>query len=304
MYEAQVVTNSPEMDFAISSLLGPPMQLSTEQFHSPSQNENYANISEYHPPLNMVLDETISSEQSNYSVAKCDASLEDGCHIGATSNSFVPISSDIYQQPDNTIHTSSVSYETNTKWFEDDIDFSKILLCCNSEDDGGAIEVDGFNLAFSENTFFGNDEYAPTGFIEPGKLSNIEVATTELSNSSCDTTNDGCDLLTSQQNANETADAGAADVTMAIAENMESTVVIQGQASSASSVSQLNCLYCSKTFRYSSRLKRHMTTHQNKQYPCHICHKYFSRIDVMEVHIARTHYKTNLKQAGKGVSEY
>ena len=49
------------------------------------------------------------------------------------------------------------------------------------------------------------------------------------------------------------------------------------------------CPHCSKTFQYCSRLQRHMTVHQSKQYKCKICDKYFSRLDVMETHVARTH---------------
>ena len=49
------------------------------------------------------------------------------------------------------------------------------------------------------------------------------------------------------------------------------------------------CPHCSKTFQYCSRLQRHLTVHQSKQFKCKICDKYFSRLDVMETHVARTH---------------
>merc|ERR1712110_428696 len=73
--------------------------------------------------------------------------------------------------------------------------------------------------------------------------------------------------------------------------NLLTTVEVKQKYDRSKPPSSYNCQHCSKTFRYSSRLKRHLTTHQKKQYPCRICHKLFSRVDVMEVHIARTHLK-------------
>ena len=56
-----------------------------------------------------------------------------------------------------------------------------------------------------------------------------------------------------------------------------------------SSTNLFHCPHCSKSFQYSSRLQRHLTVHQSKQFKCKICDKYFSRLDVMETHVAKTH---------------
>ena len=53
------------------------------------------------------------------------------------------------------------------------------------------------------------------------------------------------------------------------------------------------CPHCSKAFQYSSRLQRHLTVHQSKQFECKICFKFFSRMDVMETHVAKTHRGLN-----------
>ena len=50
-----------------------------------------------------------------------------------------------------------------------------------------------------------------------------------------------------------------------------------------------HCHSCDKSFRYSSRLQRHLTTHQRKQFHCTICDKYFSRMDVLSTHMERVH---------------
>ena len=53
------------------------------------------------------------------------------------------------------------------------------------------------------------------------------------------------------------------------------------------------CPHCAKAFQYSSRLQRHLTVHQSKQFECKICFKFFSRLDVMETHVAKTHRGSN-----------
>jgi len=53
------------------------------------------------------------------------------------------------------------------------------------------------------------------------------------------------------------------------------------------------CPHCTKAFQYSSRLQRHLTVHQSKQFECKICFKFFSRLDVLETHVAKTHRGSN-----------
>ena len=173
---------------------------------------------------------------------------------------------------------SHVGYESSSvKWFEDDVDLTKILLC-NAE---GEIEVDEFNLGFSENILFGNEE-DPQQLTKDNKISssNLQATSLELNNNY----EDG-NFLLSKSKPNDVVDI---EVEQCDVSTIRDKIPIK---SDQPSTNPFNCHHCCKSFRYSSRLKRHMTTHQNKQYPCHICHKLFSRIDVMEVHISRTHYK-------------
>lgn len=63
------------------------------------------------------------------------------------------------------------------------------------------------------------------------------------------------------------------------------------------------CAHCPKSFQYGSRLQRHLTTHQSKQFPCKVCDKYFSRRDVMEAHVIRVHRSNRLSSASSSSSE-
>jgi len=50
------------------------------------------------------------------------------------------------------------------------------------------------------------------------------------------------------------------------------------------------CPHCPKTFRYSSRLQRHLTSHdERKRFACEDCGKLFSRPDVVATHRAKIH---------------
>jgi uncharacterized Zn-finger protein len=64
----------------------------------------------------------------------------------------------------------------------------------------------------------------------------------------------------------------------------------------------LQCPHCLKTFQYSSRLQRHLTVHQNKQFLCKLCSKFFSRLDVLKTHVARTHKMTSTTSSLAGSS--
>jgi len=73
------------------------------------------------------------------------------------------------------------------------------------------------------------------------------------------------------------------------------TSLLQVESSPSSDVSDgkllpFPCVKCPKSFQFRSRLQRHMTTHQSKQYRCNGCGKYFSRRDVMEAHMRRIHH--------------
>ena len=53
-----------------------------------------------------------------------------------------------------------------------------------------------------------------------------------------------------------------------------------------------HCTHCDKAFRYESRLQRHLTAHREKQFPCDVCNKYFSRQDVLISHQTKVHGST------------
>ena len=198
--------------------------------------------------------------------------------------------------PENIELISNPAVEESTvQWFEEDVDLTKIFLC-NTE---GDLEVDEFNLGFSENILFGSEEDHQQ-VIKEDKTSASEL----LEERTCLELNNNYEsgiLDFHPQNVHENTTVrnetknGNSD--LPITSNKEPLE----RDSSKSNKNPFNCVYCCKSFRYSSRLKRHLTTHQNKQYPCRICHKLFSRIDVMEVHIARTHIKAHQQKLKKEV---
>lgn len=185
---------------------------------------------------------------------------------------------------------SNIQDNTDAQWFEEDVDLTKIFLC-NTE---GAL--DEFNLGFSENILFGSvdDPQSTTKLDKTSDNVNIveNNTTFELNN------NINCEsyATTSTRQPDTNGDPSKIN-SNEIVSNIPSLSVqdakSESKRDSTSAKTPFNCPHCSKSFRYSSRLKRHLTTHQNKQFPCRICHKLFSRIDVMETHIARTHFKTH-----------
>ena len=50
-----------------------------------------------------------------------------------------------------------------------------------------------------------------------------------------------------------------------------------------------HCQHCPKSFQYVSRLQRHASSHQGKQFRCEVCDKLFSRVDVLASHRNRIH---------------
>ena len=178
------------------------------------------------------------------------------------------------------VSSQDASDINNVQWFEDDVDLTKIFLC-NTE---GDLEVDEFNLGFSENILFGNvDDQQQLPKMDKNESSS------NLDHTTCTELNNNYETNYSPLPQEKVNPVTKTEVTSG---NFSSSITQNKSSSERCDTSKppFSCHYCSKSFRYSSRLKRHLTTHQNKQYPCRICHKLFSRVDVMEVHIARTHF--------------
>ena len=194
----------------------------------------------------------------------------------------------------NPQETSDIS-SNEAQWFEEDVDLTKIFLG-NTE---GAL--DEFNLGFSENILFGSVD-DPQHLTKENKASEDDTDVVEQNvcfelnnNINCDN-NISSSIYPSHDNtegSNIVSNDGANEKLSTSPSILDKRLESKRDNTSCSTKSPFNCQFCSKSFRYSSRLKRHLTTHQNKQYPCRICHKLFSRVDVMEVHIARTHFKTH-----------
>ena len=181
-----------------------------------------------------------------------------------------------FQQP----ISGQADCEPGVQWFEEDVDLTKIFLCSND----GDLDVDEFNMGFSENILFASEE-------ESQQLTKKgQESSTNLMSATCLELNNNCEYRESTISKEKITD-GDRLLEQSNETNLLTTVEVKQKYDRSKPPSSYNCKHCSKTFRYSSRLKRHLTTHQKKQYPCRICHKLFSRVDVMEVHIARTHLK-------------
>ena len=215
------------------------------------------------------------------------------------------IESMIYDNTQNKTNTNNfVTYQEHldvqdsnkAEWYEEDVDLTKIFLC-NTE---GAL--DEINLGFNENLLFGGvDDPQPQS-----KENETSEASNTLEQNECleFNNNNNCDKTISSSfgQADQNSNSSIIHSTEDIKETLTSSninVRSESKNDNISSKNPFNCQFCSKSFRYSSRLKRHLTTHQNKQYPCRICHKLFSRVDVMETHIARTHFKTHRQNIKK-----
>ena len=184
--------------------------------------------------------------------------------------------SESFQQP----ISGQADCEPGVQWFEEDVDLTKIFLCSND----GDLDVDEFNMGFSENILFASEE-------ESQQLTKKgQESSTNLMSATCLELNNNCEYRESTISKEKITD-GDRLLEQSNVTNLLTTVEVKQKYDRSKPPSSYNCQHCSKTFRYSSRLKRHLTTHQKKQYPCRICHKLFSRVDVMEVHIARTHLK-------------
>ena len=264
-----------------------PVQLTTDSSLSLQRSDNITNVNvEEVDNSNVFLDigrgDSNAHENINQSIAMnlIDANNDTNCATtDDCANNHIPQNFELVSSQD-------ASEINGVQWFEDDVDLTKIFLC-NTE---GDLEVDEFNLGFSENILFGNDDdqqHLPK-IDKTGSSSNLDPTTCIELNNNYETNN--ASLPQHKQNSATRSEVSNNNLSASISQDKPSL------SQCDTSKPPFNCHYCCKSFRYSSRLKRHLTTHQNKQYPCRICHKLFSRVDVMEVHISRTHLKTQHKK--------